>query len=1159
MADINVLIQRRNSINAKLASLQAKRSGQLNQIESADAEVASLRAQRSRQRAGGDEQGAQFITGLIEQTEAKQDALNAQLSQTGAEIFALEQELAEVNRQINQVQQQQSAAKQSTGETVRQDQIGQAEAANPDKPTPPELKITNNGVGATTATNGRVGPAAAAVPTNAEKFTADSNEDIGTDEPTRRASQTQQTPQSVAAPGGVRPGTPSTSNTSFTSTISAADDARPGGSGPQAANQPGAAAAGDDNTNGVRSTLNRLFSGSTQPIIPKPNILDQYASYSYNISFYMVTRDQYARMMTSKQKNLAGFQLLMRSGGAGPAGTAADIPELSRQERDFVTQSDLINQSLQGLGRNQYFPLDFYMDDLRFVVVGSKAAGGSYNIAKQVDFKIFEPNGISLIPNLYRATQQMVAAQGLTVDRANYLNQIYLLVIRFYGYDENGTLVQAGKTGPDSTGSDAFAISEKFIPIRLRNIKYKIAGKVTEYEVSAVAAPVDINMGVRGVIPTNFEIPATTLKDLFAGNGGAAASAGGTQAFLEGEDQSAAETARLGRSTSLAPGGTPTPNSAVTAGNSPTQGTAPSKANTAPSPKLVAGVMTAMNQFQQQLVDKGVYQEKDEYVMEFTDNILAEATVQPPENTDKKSRPSPPVENARDALLQRTQSVNTAAKTTAATAGMSLVQFIDQYTRSSSYITSQQTRIPKTDAKGNTTYIVQPVRAGQILAWYRIGVQATPLKYDPKRNDYAYRITYQLNPYKINSLDSEFFPNPPFQGVHKQYDYWFTGQNTSILRYEQEINNQYFVTVNAGLTPEQTFNETTDVREYIKRVYQARSSESSQGIQGLANDPAANAADYLFSPADFRSIKMEIVGDPAWIAQGELWEGCGGLRFNYDPFLPDGTINYDAQEQLFEVRFNMPQDYDLNTGLMDLQRRAGDGTSASDRPDQPTQSNIYKLRTITNKFSRGQFTQEIEGVGIRFKLPSEAQAESVNQPTAASTDNSAAARFRQGPDQSDAESARLLRQNAAARTSGRTFAQRQQDASTSLQSARRQAFGDNTASGFQRAPQLESPAAANQAPTSGGQPVGPASSAVAVATQGGASGINVGQPVTVQAYLNNNTVASVSSQGQIDALRQNGQLSGQAASATTDRLRLAQQAANSPTTNAPPQRIVKER
>ena len=1134
---------------ADLAALLVKKDQLIDQIANLTAEKDS--AQRALSRAESD---LQFTRDPAVRSSKEQQiqAARASISRANQQLAPLTAELAQTNQQINQLQQQQAAAKQSTGQTVREDQVAQAEGANPAKPTASELK----------STNGRVGPATAARPSNAEKFNAGVNEDVGTNSPKRRASQTQQTPQSVAAPGGVRPGA----------------------SGPQAANSPGAAAAGDDNTNGVQSTLNRLFSGATQQIKPKPNILDQYSSYSYNISFYMITRDQYARMMTTKKKNLAGFQLLMQSGGAPVAG--GSLRPVDPQE--IQQAADGVSPEIQqpSLGRNQYFPLDFYMDDLRFVVLGTKGSGGSYNIAKQIDFKIFEPNGISLIPNLYRATQQMVAMQGLTVDRANYLNQIYLLVIRFYGYDENGTLVRAGKTGPDSSGSDAFAISEKFIPIRLKNIKYKIAGKVTEYEVSAVAAPVDINMGVRGVIPTNFEIPAATLKDLFAGNEKLTAAAR-QQGQSDGGRQSGSETAaqidaRLSSTYGIPPVGTDvefdsalsagttagtfgtteelntalgfTPT--VVAGNSPTQSTAPSKANAAPSPKLVAGVMTAMNQFQEQLVKDGVYQEKDEYVMEFTDNILADATVQPPENTDKKSRPSPPVENARDALLQRTQSVDTAAKTTAATAGMSLVQFIDQYTRSSSYITSQQTRIPKTDAQGKTTYIVQPVRAGQILAWYRIGVQATPLKYDPKRNDYAYRITYQLNPYKINALDSEFFPNPPFQGVHKQYDYWFTGENTSILRYEQEINNQYFVTINAGLTPQQVFNETTDVREYIKRVYQARSAESSQGIQGLANDPAANAADYLFSPADFKSIKMEIVGDPAWIAQGEVWEGCAGLRFNYEPFLPDGTINYDAQEQLFEVRFNMPQDYDLNTGLMDIQRTAGNGTSVSDRPDEPTQSNIYKLRTITNKFSRGQFTQEIEGVGIRFQLPSEVQAESVNQSALAPT--ATASRARQGPDQSDAESARLLRQNAAARNGGRTFAQRQQDAATTMQGARKQAFGDNTASGFQRAPQLETPAAANRPPTSGGQPVGAASSAAAVASQGGASGTAVGQPVSVPVFTNRGVVNATSNE-EIQGLFNQGRITAQERSQAAQGLSIKQRAANSPTTNTAPQRIVKER
>ena len=68
---------------------------------------------------------------------------------------------------------------------------------------------------------------------------------------------------------------------------------------------------------------------------------------------------------------------------------------------------------------------------------------------------------------------------------------------------------------------------------------------------------------------------------------------------------------------------------------------------------------------------------------------------------------------------------------------------------------------------------------------------------------------------------------------------------------------------------------------------------------------------------------MTIVGDPAWIAQGDVWSGVNGPAV-LDPsavaFLPDGTINYERQEALFEVGFNKPADYDLETGLMPIQR-----------------------------------------------------------------------------------------------------------------------------------------------------------------------------------------------------------------------------------------------
>jgi hypothetical protein len=92
----------------------------------------------------------------------------------------------------------------------------------------------------------------------------------------------------------------------------------------------------------------------------------------------------------------------------------------------------------------------------------------------------------------------------------------------------------------------------------------------------------------------------------------------------------------------------------------------------------------------------------------------------------------------------------------------------------------------------------------------------------------------------------------------------------------------------------------------------------------------ANAADYLYSPGDQGRVNLTIIGDPSWIAQGEVWSGIRSTQTqeNSDdaqdpflaPFLPDGTINYDAREVLFEVAWNTPADYDLGTGTIKLDR-----------------------------------------------------------------------------------------------------------------------------------------------------------------------------------------------------------------------------------------------
>ena len=88
--------------------------------------------------------------------------------------------------------------------------------------------------------------------------------------------------------------------------------------------------------------------------------------------------------------------------------------------------------------------------------------------------------------------------------------------------------------------------------------------------------------------------------------------------------------------------------------------------------------------------------------------------------------------------------------------------------------------------------------------------------------------------------------------------------------------------------------------------------------------------------------------------------------------------------------------------------------------------------------------------------------------------------------------------------------------------------------------------------------MGQASSSVAVASQGGASGTAVGQPVAVPVFTNRGVVNATSNE-EIQGLFSQGRITAQERNQAAQGLAIKQRAANSPTTNSPPQRIVKER
>ena len=385
----------------------------------------------------------------------------------------------------------------------------------------------------------------------------------------------------------------------------------------------------------------------------------------------------------------------------------------------------------------------------------------------------------------------------------------------------------------------------------------------------------------------------------------------------------------------------------------------PPKASAAPkgeTKNLFTGLCEAINNFQLGLVKAGTYEKADQYEIVFVPASMANAQTKKPGNTDQSHTPMQQGTTAKTALDPDTNSVNVTGRTMPVRAGTQIIQFIDQVIRGSTYVSEQQTFLTNEVTQKTEK---NPSGNDRPTAWYKISAQVTSLGLDNKRNDHAYKIVYIVTPYGINETRSQYFPQTSFRGVHKNYDYWFTGQNTAVLNYEQQLNNLYFAVLSESLNDRR--QQVTNRDEAYKRSWQTRSNQSDQYATGATNEPAANLADFLYTPDDFTTVRLKIVGDPAWIPQGETSGGISQNNFSFAAFNSDDGINFDAQEVAFSVTFNQPEDYNLDTGLMEV---AGNFKKANGEfgRNYPAQQQIYKTATIRHTFSRGSFTQELEGL-----------------------------------------------------------------------------------------------------------------------------------------------------------------------------------------------------
>jgi hypothetical protein len=814
---------------------------------------------------------------------------SAQVARLTAEIASLRSQISSINIQIAQLRGGTPTA--SAGNLVNDD--ARATVPNSRTQAPDSGPLLLN-------TEGRIeSPPDTNSSSNAEPYTFLENVDTGLDSPVRPITQTQSTSQGNNEQGG-----PLLLNAELDGREEEFDGSP--AISTSVGGRPGAGSATDDAGSAqlTRSEIDAIF--NEQKIVSQPNILDQYASYTYQASVYLCNEASYKQLMLSKKKSVDGLQLLFQTGGASQ------------------------------IGRSQYFSNDYYIDkvEIKSKMIG-KGTGMSHNAA-DIKINVVEPYGITLVDNLDKAVQSYLG--GVEQKKKNFTAAIYLLAIRFYGYDTQGNLVRGGVGLNNATAiTDRNAFVEKFFPFCLANINFKVATKAVEYQLDCKPVPniIAASSG-RGTIPYNIELSGQTLKDLLAG----------PAVYAAGSAAVSAGSAIAGTGIRRDDNGVPLLEADQNLG-------APPKADAAPTSKATVrqGLMAAMNEFQAEMVREGQYLIADEYNVEFVNPAIENARITKTglvfKNTPMSTDQSPGAQK-----LGNKQSMDNNSRIIPASAGMQIVQFLDQVIRNSTFMEDQQVL----KYNENTQEEVATGTPAKNLAWFKVTMQAEPKGYDYKRNDYAYKVKYILHAYKITNVNSRYYPIPQFNGVHKQYNYWFTGQNTAVLSYEENLNTLYKAVLTGGVN-----NISSSASELIKYGVDSRSAESAQGAKGKANEPPANLADQLYSPSDLKTCNMTIVGDPAWLQQGEAFAAFPRTQWNFNAFLEDGTINIDSQQPMFEIAFNKPTDYNLSTGLMDpnQQNQATLDQTAKAGPAQI--SRIYIAKECTSMFDKGKFTQQLQG------------------------------------------------------------------------------------------------------------------------------------------------------------------------------------------------------
>ena len=675
------------------------------------------------------------------------------------------------------------------------------------------------------------------------------------------------------------------------------------------------------------------------PIFTNNNILGDYASYTYNLNWHVLTKEDYHNMLDGRSwrpsRNLVS--------GANRYGE-----KYTGQQAGFGTY------------RDPAFMDDFYFSDFKVnTVIGLNSNARGTN-AIDISFTIIEPYGMTLMDRILDINVNELGAK-------NYLDNPYLIELNFFGMNEDDgepTLI------PGQT---------KWFPIKLTGMKIKASVQGAEYAITAVPFNHQALFESLQDIKTRMEVTASTVGEYFDASVNdpnvtkQIDSVREKDAQREAQEKKNAELAAAYGGTST--GGVVTVNANGTETRTPTKADTPATIKT----KSFAAAYNAWNLAEQKNGNVGY---ADQIFFNIDPEIRDSKIVEPKKNSVRNVPATSGKDQSRATQMRgrgsqapkppEAKSADFTASLHSLDAGTKVQDIINLVMPNSEFFKKQITD-SATEAKNKKATQCDFNDESKPFFMYKVIPEIRLGDYDKERNVWGKTITFHIKKYAVyNNRDHRVPKSLPPRAV-KNYNYFYTGHNTDVINFDIEFNALYYTAVNvdkgkvgatSGASAQDDANKNKDAPDIqcanvidphmTKPVAQTQQT-SAGGV--LDKSDTVNAASvmqsfYTSAGGDMISIKLQILGDPEFIKQDDIFVSPTVTGLTGTNQFVEGTksLAMDNGEIYCYLTFKTPVDFDDNTGLM---RRDGKYAVSSF-------SGYYRVLTVESEFRGGKFTQTLD-------------------------------------------------------------------------------------------------------------------------------------------------------------------------------------------------------